>query len=109
MKWPNCPKSPNFRWICCKGYGGSFSSEHGDGRARSWLNEAFFGPDLYGLYRQVKQIFDPANIFNPGNIVDAGPMTENLRFGADYQFIPITPHLDFSEHESASGHANWRL
>ncbi len=80
------------------GYGGALSSEHGDGRARSWANEQFFGPDLYGLYRQVKQIFDPANILNPGNIVDAGPMTENLRFGADYQFVPITPHLDFSEH-----------
>ncbi len=27
-------------------------------------------------------------------------MTENLRFGASYQLIPITPHLDFSEHET---------
>ena len=33
-----------------KGYGGSFSSEHGDGRARSWLNERFFGPDLFTSY-----------------------------------------------------------
>ncbi|MCP4427860.1 MAG: FAD-binding protein [Chloroflexi bacterium] len=92
------PQITEFSVDLLKGYGGSFSSEHGDGRARSWLNEAFFGPDLYNLYRQVKQIFDPINIFNPGNIVDAGPMTENLRFGPDYRFIPITPHLDFSEH-----------
>ncbi len=79
-----------------RGYGGSFSSEHGDGRARSWLNEKFFGPDLYQLYQQVKQIFDPQNILNPGTVVNAGPMTENLRFGESYQVIPITPHLDFS-------------
>ena len=78
-------------------YGGSLSSEHGDGRARSWMNEHFFGPELYGLYRQVKQIFDPQGIFNPGNVVDAGPMTENLRYGAEYQAIQLTPHLDFSE------------
>jgi FAD/FMN-containing dehydrogenase/Fe-S oxidoreductase len=78
-------------------YGGSLSSEHGDGRARSWMNEHFFGPDLYGLYKRVKQIFDPQGIFNPGNVVDSGPMTENLRYGAGYQAIQLTTHLDFSE------------
>jgi FAD/FMN-containing dehydrogenase/Fe-S oxidoreductase len=78
------------------GYGGSLSSEHGDGRARSWINERFFGPDLYELYRQVKHIFDPHGIFNPGNIVDAGPMTENLRFGEAYEVIPLEPFIDFT-------------
>ena len=48
------------------GYGGALSSEHGDGRARSWINERFFGPELYGLYQQVKRTFDPDNILNPG-------------------------------------------
>lgn len=87
------------------GYGGALSSEHGDGRARSWINERFFGPDLYKLFRQVKQIFDPKGIFNPGNIVDAKPMDQNLRFGESYQVMPITTHLDFSEHttEEAGG------
>ncbi len=78
-------------------YGGAFSSEHGDGRARSWLNEAFFGPDLYGLYKEVKHAFDPHNLLNPGNIVEAPSMTENLRFGADYQTITVKEHIDFSE------------
>lgn len=78
-------------------YGGVWSSEHGDGRSRSWLNESFFGKDLYGLYRQVKQTFDPHNIFNPGNIIDAGPMTENLRYGPDYQVISLKEQLDFSQ------------
>lgn len=77
------------------GYDGVLSSEHGDGRARSWLNERFFGPELYALYRQVKHIFDPHNIFNPGNIVDAGPMTHNLRFGASYDVIQLQTQLDF--------------
>ncbi|MAT99470.1 MAG: FAD-linked oxidase [Anaerolineaceae bacterium] len=90
------PAITEFSVDLLRGYGGSFSSEHGDGRARSWLNEKFFGPDLYQLYQQVKQIFDPHNILNPGTVVNAGPMTENLRFGESYQVIPITPHLDFS-------------
>jgi len=77
-------------------YGGSLSSEHGDGRARSWINERFFGKELYALFRQVKQAFDPHNILNPGNVVDAAPMTEKLRYGANYEVIPIQEHIDFS-------------
>lgn len=90
------PAITDFSVELLRGYGGSFSSEHGDGRARSWLNEKFFGPDLYRLYQEVKQIFDPQNILNPGTVVNAQPMTENLRYGESYQVIPITPHLDFS-------------
>ena len=91
------PQIVEFATAMLDGYGGSLSSEHGDGRARSWINERFFGPELYGLYRQVKQIFDPSALFNPGNIVDAEPMTENLRYGEEYEVITLTPYLDYSE------------
>lgn len=90
------PQIARFAVDLLKGYGGAWSSEHGDGRSRSWLNETFFGPELYALYRQVKQIFDPDDLFNPGNIVDAGPMTEHLRFGPTYEVIPVQTALDFS-------------
>jgi FAD/FMN-containing dehydrogenase/Fe-S oxidoreductase len=78
-------------------YGGVFSSEHGDGRSRSWLNERFFGKELYALFREVKDAFDPHHILNPGNIVDSPPMTENLRFGSDYSVIPVQEHIEFRE------------
>ncbi len=78
------------------GYGGSLSSEHGDGRARSWMNERFFGPDLYKLYQDVKKTFDPDNILNPGTVVNAPAMGEHLRYGELYDVIPIHPKLDFS-------------
>jgi Fe-S oxidoreductase len=78
-------------------YGGTWSSEHGDGRSRSWLNEAFFGQALYSRYKDVKQCFDPDNIFNPGNIVDGPSMTENLRYGAGYAVIAMKEQLDFSD------------
>ena len=93
------PQIVNYSVELLHGYEGSLSSEHGDGRARSWINERFFGPDLYQLYKQVKNIFDPQGIFNPGNIVDAGPMTENLRYGESYQVMPLTPFLDFSHEQ----------
>lgn len=79
-------------------YGGVVSSEHGEGLARSWLNEQLLGPDLYETNRQVKRIFDPEGILNPGKKVDAPPMTENLRMGPDYQVISTTEVMDFSEH-----------
>ena len=76
-------------------YGGVLSSEHGDGRLRSWLNPTFYGEELYGLFKQVKRIFDPQNLFNPGDIVDAPAMTEHLRYGPGYQAQPRQPFLDF--------------
>lgn len=90
------PQISRFALELVGGYGGAWSSEHGDGRSRSWLNEAFFGPELYGLYRQVKSAFDPHNLLNPGMVVDAAAMTEHLRYGADYAVAPVQEHLDFS-------------
>lgn len=90
------PRIASFAAELVSGYGGAISSEHGDGRSRSWLNEKFFGPELYGLYRQVKYIFDPHHLLNPGNIVDAPPMTAHLRYGPEYAVIPLREHLDFS-------------
>ena len=76
-------------------YGGALSSEHGDGRVRSWLNEAFYGPELYGLFGAVKRTFDPHNLFNPGNIVEAPPIDRDLRQGPGYTTIELRPKLHF--------------
>ena len=81
------------------GYGGALSSEHGDGRVRSWMNERFFGPKMYRLYQQVKQIWDPNNLLNPGIVVDAPAVTSDLRYGSDYGVIPLDLNLDFSQEQ----------
>jgi FAD/FMN-containing dehydrogenase/Fe-S oxidoreductase len=60
-------------------FGGVNSSEHGDGLVRSEFNRAVFGDDLYEAMRELKRLFDPANLMNPGKIVDAAPMTSQLR------------------------------
>ena len=72
------------------GYGGSWSSEHGDGLVRSAFNERFFGPRVYQAFKDVKKLFDPEGLMNPGKIVDAPPMDESLRFGASYR-VPELP------------------
>ena len=73
-----------------KEYGGSWSGEHGDGLVRSYKLPEFFGPQVYGVLRAVKELFDPNNLMNPGKIIDAQGIAENLRYGAAYsdQEIP---------------------
>ena len=48
---------------------GSFSGEHGDGFVRTPFLEKEFGPEIYRIFTEIKNIFDPHNIFNPGKIV----------------------------------------
>jgi len=52
-------------------YHGSLSGEHNDGMVRGpWL-ERQFGSEIAGLFKEVKQTFDPQNIFNPHKKSDA--------------------------------------
>jgi FAD/FMN-containing dehydrogenase/Fe-S oxidoreductase len=77
-------------------FGGVMSGEHGDGLARGELNEQIFGPELYTCMKELKAAFDPDGRMNPGKIVDCPPMTENLRYGADYRTVDVLTHLDFT-------------
>jgi len=66
-------------------YGGSWSGEHGDGLVRSYKIPEFFGDQIYGAFKQVKQAFDPAGLMNPGKILDSPSPTENLRIHPGYE------------------------
>ena len=77
-------------------FGGSMSGEHGDGIVRGVWTEKMFGAQIYQLFRDLKRTFDPQGIMNPGKIIDCPPMTENLRYGPDYQTQSIPTSLDFS-------------
>src|SRR5215472_8111642 len=76
-------------------FGGGMSGEHGDGLARSHLNEKLFGPQIYRAFQNVKAAFDPDYRMNPGKIVKAPPMTENLRYGTKYRTVALDTHYDF--------------
>jgi FAD/FMN-containing dehydrogenase/Fe-S oxidoreductase len=73
-----------------KKYHGSWSGEHGDGRNRSPKLKTFFGDKVYGIMKQVKNLFDPEHLLNPGIIIDPEPMDKHLRYGAGYQDTPYT-------------------
>jgi len=52
-------------------FGGSITAEHNDGLIRGSYLKAMYGDKIYKLFKEVKNIFDPNNIFNPGKKVDA--------------------------------------
>ena len=65
-------------------YGGSLSGEHNDGLVRGpWL-ETQFGKPILDLFKEVKNIFDPHNIFNPHKKSDAD---------WDYSYSHIRDHF----------------
>lgn len=52
-------------------YGGSLSGEHNDGMIRGpWL-EDMYGPEMFAHFKELKNIFDPQNIFNPHKKTDS--------------------------------------
>ena len=80
-------------------FGGSHSGEHGDGIVRSEFNETMFGPVLPGLFRQVKTLFDPNNIFNPGKITDAPKMDDRslFRYAPGYHVDDFPTQLNWQD------------
>jgi len=49
---------------------GSITAEHNDGIIRTPYLTKMYGPRMYSLFREIKEIFDPYAIFNPGKKVD---------------------------------------
>lgn len=50
---------------------GSISAEHNDGLIRGPFLEMMYGPKMYKIFKEIKNIFDPLNIFNPHKKTDA--------------------------------------
>ena len=61
-------------------FGGSLCGEHGDGRVRAELLPKLYGPELYGLFKKTKALFDPDSILNPGVKISATPFTDRIDF-----------------------------
>jgi len=66
-------------------YDGTTTAEHNDGLIRSPYLEKMFGSEMYQLFKEVKNIFDPDNIFNPGKKVGSD---------LDYAMNHINPEND---------------
>ncbi len=81
-----------------KKYKGSLSGEHGDGRLRGEFIPLMLGEEIYQMFIQVKQTWDPWNIFNPGKIVNTPPMDTSLRYTPGQDTPMLDTYFDFSEH-----------
>ncbi len=78
---------------------GSLAAEHGVGIARTEFMAEQIGPQLLGLMREIKDIFDPANRFNPGKILPDGRLKidTHLRQAAGRALaLPFAPVLAFA-------------
>ncbi|MFB6088019.1 MAG: FAD-binding and (Fe-S)-binding domain-containing protein, partial [Haloarculaceae archaeon] len=101
-------------------YGGSVSGEHGDGRARTGWNEKLYGTDVWTVFRELKESFDPDWLLNPGQVVgvdaaavEAGKappraetvdMATKLRFDPDYESdAGFEPTLDWTNDNGLQG------
>jgi FAD/FMN-containing dehydrogenase/Fe-S oxidoreductase len=58
--------------------GGTISGEHGDGMSRSPFLRSEYG-QLYRVFEEIKEIFDPKHVLNPGKIV-----SDDVRLPRDY-------------------------
>ncbi len=52
-------------------YKGSMSAEHNDGLVRGPYLEKMYGEKVVGIFKKIKNIFDPEDIFNPHKKTDA--------------------------------------
>ena len=78
-----------------KKFDGSLSGEHGDGRLRGEFIPLMVGEKNYALFRKIKALWDPHNIFNPGKIVDTAPMDSHLRYAGTATDAQQTTYFDF--------------
>jgi len=79
--------------------GGTFSGEHGDGRLRSAYIPKLF-KQIYPLFKEVKNIFDPLNILNPDVKIsdDKNNLIKNLRYNPSYKVVKTGTSLDDHEY-----------
>lgn len=80
-----------------KKYRGSLSGEHGDGRLRAPFLEMQVGENNYNLFKEIKTLWDPTNIFNPGKIVNPKPMTEQLRYEGIQKAVDVNTVFSFEK------------
>ena len=80
-----------------KKYKGSLSGEHGDGRLRGEFIPLMVGDDIYNIFKEIKRVWDPNNIFNPEKIVNTPKMNTHLRYENNHETKDLKTYFDFSK------------
>jgi FAD/FMN-containing dehydrogenase/Fe-S oxidoreductase len=85
-------------------FNGSLAAEHGVGIARTEYLKQQVGAELYAMMREIKQSFDPNNVFNPGKIIGDGryKIDRNLRLTPERTLLlPFVPELLFAARDGS--------
>ena len=74
----------------CVARDGSITGEHGIGMEKRAYMTTMFSPEELSVLRDVKEVFDPKNLFNPGKILPES--------SADPTYVPakLPPHQTFA-------------
>jgi len=75
------------------GLGGSTSGTHNDGIARGPYLQKLYGDKLYGLFEEVKTVFDPHGIFNPGKKLGVTEDFQRAHLRNEYSMKHFYDHL----------------
>lgn len=73
-------------------YKGTYTAEHNDGLMRGPYLEEEYGKEMLQVFRELKDIFDPMNIFNPHKKSDATFEYAKKYMITDKQFVQHHPH-----------------
>ncbi|MDH5401668.1 MAG: anaerobic glycerol-3-phosphate dehydrogenase subunit C [Candidatus Heimdallarchaeota archaeon] len=93
-----------------KQFNGTVSGEHGDGRVRTPYIRQQYGDEMYSLFIQVKELFDPQYLMNPDIKISDKSITDDLRY-TNYQRIDgfnsgLLIHFQPAEWEDTIEHCN---
>lgn len=73
--------------------GGSTCGEHNDGLARGPFLRELYGDEMYGLFEQVKAVFDPHSILNPGKKLGVTEAIQRSYLRKEYSMKHLYDHM----------------
>jgi FAD/FMN-containing dehydrogenase len=73
--------------------GGSIGGEHNDGLIRSPYLKELYGEEMYQLFVNVKQLFDPQNILNPGKKIGVSETDLRQYLRTEYNLKHLYDHM----------------
>lgn len=73
--------------------GGSISGEHNDGIMRGAYLRQMYKPEVYGLFKEIKKLFDPHNLLNPRSKLGASKEYGQVHLRKEYSIRHLSEHM----------------
>ncbi|HMS92589.1 MAG TPA: FAD-binding oxidoreductase [Candidatus Saccharibacteria bacterium] len=73
--------------------GGSTSAEHNDGIMRGPYLKGLFGAKLYGVFNEIKDLFDPLNFLNPTSKMNVTKQDAMIKMRKEYSMKHLHENL----------------